>query len=118
MLEKKTVSQCISPDYCRGWNDAVEELSKELAEAKDLAERRLKRKNFYKKRFNEKLVQAIRLRMERDAMRRDLIYVANEAGACVTCKHWKGFNAEPCPKLLEGKYCYEWRGICEENSKD
>lgn len=24
MLEKKTVSQCISADYCRGWNDAVD----------------------------------------------------------------------------------------------
>lgn len=24
MIEKKTVSQCISSDYCRGWNDAVE----------------------------------------------------------------------------------------------
>ena len=23
MLEKKVVSQCISSDYCRGWNDAV-----------------------------------------------------------------------------------------------
>ena len=24
MLEKKVVSQCISSDYCRGWNDAVD----------------------------------------------------------------------------------------------
>lgn len=24
MLDKKTVSQCISADYCRGWNDAVD----------------------------------------------------------------------------------------------
>lgn len=24
MLEKRTVSQCISSDYCRGWNDAVD----------------------------------------------------------------------------------------------
>ena len=24
MLDKKTVSQCISSDYCRGWNDAVD----------------------------------------------------------------------------------------------
>lgn len=24
MLEKKTVSQCVSSDYCRGWNDAVD----------------------------------------------------------------------------------------------
>ena len=26
MLEKKTVSQCINSDYCRGWNDAVDEM--------------------------------------------------------------------------------------------
>ena len=26
MLEKKVVSQCISSDYCRGWNDAVDEM--------------------------------------------------------------------------------------------
>lgn len=24
MLERKVVSQCISSDYCRGWNDAVD----------------------------------------------------------------------------------------------
>lgn len=24
MLERKVVSQCISSNYCRGWNDAVE----------------------------------------------------------------------------------------------
>ena len=26
MLEKKVVSQCISADYCRGWNDAVDKM--------------------------------------------------------------------------------------------
>ena len=24
MLEKKVVSQCVSSDYCRGWNDAAD----------------------------------------------------------------------------------------------
>ena len=95
----------------------IEQLEKELAEAKELAECRLKRKNFYKKRDNEHLVQAIRLRLERDAIKRDLVYVANEAGACVTCKRWKGGYPQ-CELALEGKYCYEWRGICDENSKD
>lgn len=28
MLEKKTVSQCISSDYCRGWNDAVDAMTR------------------------------------------------------------------------------------------
>ena len=26
MLEKRTVSQCISSDYCKGWNDAIDEM--------------------------------------------------------------------------------------------
>ena len=26
MLEKRTVSQCTSSDYCKGWNDAVDEM--------------------------------------------------------------------------------------------
>ena len=28
MLERKTVSQCISSDYCAGWNDAVDAMPK------------------------------------------------------------------------------------------
>lgn len=28
MLEYKTVSMCVSSDYCRGWNDAVAEMPK------------------------------------------------------------------------------------------
>lgn len=24
MVERKTVSQCVSEDYCKGWNDAVD----------------------------------------------------------------------------------------------
>lgn len=24
MIERKTVSQCVSEDYCKGWNDAVD----------------------------------------------------------------------------------------------
>lgn len=28
MLERKTVSQCISSDYCKGWNDAVDAMPK------------------------------------------------------------------------------------------
>ena len=28
MLEKRTVSQCISSDYCKGWNDAIDEMPK------------------------------------------------------------------------------------------
>ena len=29
-LKTKTVSQCITADYCRGWTDAVEEANKVL----------------------------------------------------------------------------------------
>lgn len=28
MLERKTVSQCVSADYCKGWNDAVDAMPK------------------------------------------------------------------------------------------
>ena len=28
MLERKTVSQCVSSDYCKGWNDAVDAMPK------------------------------------------------------------------------------------------
>lgn len=28
MIKKRTVSQCVSSDYCQGWNDAVEEMPK------------------------------------------------------------------------------------------
>ena len=28
MSERKTVSQCVSSDYCKGWNDAVDAMPK------------------------------------------------------------------------------------------
>lgn len=28
MLERKTVSQCVSSDYCKGWNDAMDAMPK------------------------------------------------------------------------------------------
>ena len=28
MIERKTVSQCVSEDYCKGWNDAVDAMPK------------------------------------------------------------------------------------------
>lgn len=28
MIERKTVSQCVSEDYCKGWNDAVDKMPK------------------------------------------------------------------------------------------
>lgn len=28
MIKKKTVSQCSTPQYCNGWNDAVAEIEK------------------------------------------------------------------------------------------
>ena len=39
MPEYKTVSMCISSDYCRGWNDAVKEckeLKEELEQSKKI----------------------------------------------------------------------------------
>ena len=38
MLEKKTVSQCISSDYCRGWNDAVDAMTRWISVKENLPE--------------------------------------------------------------------------------
>ena len=39
MLEKKVVSQCISSDYCRGWNDAVDAMPRWISVEERLPER-------------------------------------------------------------------------------
>jgi hypothetical protein len=31
-----TVSQCISPDYCRGWNDAIKEANKTIEKLENM----------------------------------------------------------------------------------
>lgn len=38
MLKKKTVSQCISSDYCMGWNDAVDEMPRWISVEERLPE--------------------------------------------------------------------------------
>lgn len=38
MLEKKAVSQCISSDYCRGWNDAVDAMPRWISVEERLPE--------------------------------------------------------------------------------
>lgn len=38
MLEKKVASQCISSDYCRGWNDAVDAMSRWISVEEGLPE--------------------------------------------------------------------------------
>ena len=35
-IDKLYVSQCISSDYCRGWNDAVEEANKTIERLENL----------------------------------------------------------------------------------
>lgn len=39
MLDKKTVSQCVSADYCRGWNDAVDEMPRWISVEERLPEK-------------------------------------------------------------------------------
>jgi len=39
MLDKKVVSQCISSDYCRGWNDAVDAMPRWISVKERLPER-------------------------------------------------------------------------------
>lgn len=38
MLERKTVSQCPTADYCRGWNDAVDAMPKWISVEERLPE--------------------------------------------------------------------------------
>ena len=38
MLEEKVVSQCISADYCRGWNDAVDAMPRWISVEERLPE--------------------------------------------------------------------------------
>lgn len=38
MLEKKVVSQCISSDYCAGWNDAVDAIPRWISVVERLPE--------------------------------------------------------------------------------
>lgn len=38
MIERKTVSQCPTSDYCRGWNDAVDAMPKWISTAEALPE--------------------------------------------------------------------------------
>lgn len=38
MVERKTVSQCVSADYCKGWNDAVDAMSKWISVEERLPE--------------------------------------------------------------------------------
>lgn len=47
MLEKKVVSQCISSDYCRGWNDAVDEMPRWINVEDRLPETCKETRSFY-----------------------------------------------------------------------
>ena len=38
MSERKTVSQCVSSDYCKGWNDAVDAMPKWISVEERLPE--------------------------------------------------------------------------------
>ena len=38
MIERKTVSQCPTSDYCRGWNDAVDAMPKWISTEEALPE--------------------------------------------------------------------------------
>lgn len=42
MLEKKTVSQCVSSDYCRGWNDAVDAMPRWISVEDEYPDSKLK----------------------------------------------------------------------------
>ena len=54
---------------------------------------------------------------ERDAA----VYDLSTSSCCVDCKHYKLSNeTEPCKTCLKNgkKELWQWRGVCEENSKE
>lgn len=122
MLEKKTVSQCISSDYCEGWNDAIKEIPDDLLERIQQLEAGIEEWEMVAAspgavedmaRENAELLEKIKqLEKERDAAVADL----GNARGCKTCKHITlPPEARPCRSCgICGKN-YEWRGPCEEN---
>ena len=46
MIERKTVSQCITADYCWGWNDAVDAMPKWISVEERLPEDEVVAANF------------------------------------------------------------------------
>lgn len=121
MLEKKTVSQCISSDYCKGWNDAIEEIQDDLLERIQQLEAGIEEWEMVAAspgavedmaRENAELLEKVKqLERERDAAIHDVAYVKR----CRLCKHGqRGFIPRVCFSCA-GKSNFEWRGPCEEN---
>lgn len=123
MLEKKTVSQCISSDYCEGWNDAIKEIPDDLLERiqqleADLKQEKADHQHTYEcaevfQKENAELLEKIKqLERERDAA----IHDPKKARECRSCKHIDvGPSEQPCKSCgIHGRN-YEWRGPCKEN---
>lgn len=90
--------------------DMLERLCSELEKYKDLAERRLQRKNMYKERSEKDFAEKIQYRLELDKMKceRDAA-ISDLHGDCDVCK-----NYDECVK--HSLHCinsgmWEWRGI-------
>lgn len=122
MLEKKTVSQCISSDYCKGWNDAIEEIPDDLLERIHQLEAGIEEWEMVAAspgavedlaRENAELLEKIkRLERERDAAVRDM----GKARDCNTCKYKNTYpNEQPCKSCGIIGTGFEWCGPCEEN---
>lgn len=68
---KNPCDVCGNADGCA--SDMIERLSKENEELKDLAERRLKRKNMYKERSERYLKEILELRIRVKALENELL---------------------------------------------
>lgn len=53
MIEYKTASQCISSDYCKGWNDAVKKAEKENKELRAMLKQVVNDMNGFVESINE-----------------------------------------------------------------
>ena len=123
MLEKKTVSQCISADYCRGWNDAINEIPDDLLERIQQLEAGIEEWEMVAAspgavedmaRKNAELLEKIKqLELERDAL---FELLRTNRNNCNSCKHKPEHKRYGCTSVakLDGS-CWEWRGLCEEN---
>lgn len=65
-LNYRTVSQCISSDYCRGWNEAVTEAIDLINRQNAEIENRYKRESYLFRKIHERDSEIARLKTEKD----------------------------------------------------
>lgn len=89
MIERKTVSQCVSSDYCKGWNDAVDAMPKWIS----VEERLPKESGRYIVRFPSGNIDSVTYsRMHNAFNASDMLPHKNNA---MTVTHWMPLPSAP-----------------------